>query len=116
MYYFAADKALFTGDTLFNLSIGGLFEGTAEEMFAALQKIKALPDDVKFYPGHEYTIHGARFAWQYNHGNSDIQSYLDYAQSRLDQGLPVAPLELGIEKKNNPYLKAENLTQFKNLV
>ena len=59
LWYFPEAKALFTGDTLFNLCIGGLFEGTAEMMFESLQKIKELPNDVNFYPGHEYTIHAS---------------------------------------------------------
>ena len=47
LYYFEKDKALFTGDTLFNLCIGGLFEGSSEQMFNALSKIKSLPDNTK---------------------------------------------------------------------
>ncbi len=115
LFYFPNSRILFTGDTLFNLCIGGLFEGTAEEMFTALQKIKALPDDVLFYPGHEYTQGGASFAFRYNQGNDDIQKYLTEAKSRLSQGFPVAPIRLGIEKKCNPYLQAQTLEEFKQL-
>ncbi len=115
LYYFRQDKALFTGDTLFNLCIGGLFEGTEEEMFAALQKIKNLPDDVLFYPGHEYTLHGADFAFRYNGGNENIRAYLEQAQARIRQGLPAGPVPLGVEKACNPYLQAANLAEFKSL-
>lgn len=115
LYYFGDDKILFTGDTLFNLCVGGLFEGTAKDMFEALAKIKALPDDVVFYPGHEYTLGGAMFAFQYNHGNDDIKRYLTRARERLAQGLPVAPVSLGEEKKCNPYLEAETLEDFERL-
>ena len=55
LYYLPDGKMLFTGDVLFNLCIGGLFEGTPQQMFATLQKIKALPDDTEIFPGHEYT-------------------------------------------------------------
>ena len=55
LYYLPGGKMLFTGDVLFNLCIGGLFEGTPQQMFATLQKIKALPDDTEIFPGHEYT-------------------------------------------------------------
>ena len=115
LYYFKDDKILFTGDTLFNLCIGGLFEGSAEMMFNALQKIKALPDETLFYPGHEYTFGGASFAYQYNNGNADIENYLKRARSRLEQGLPVAPVSLGEEKRCNPYLEAQTLEAFINL-
>ncbi len=115
LYYFPKAKSLFTGDTLFNLCIGGLFEGTAEQMFAALQKIRALPEDTKFYPGHEYTLHGAHEAWQYFQGNDDIRRYLERAQNNLQKGLPAGPFTLAEEKKCNPYLAAENLEEFKSL-
>lgn len=115
LWYFKKDKALFTGDTLFNLCIGGLFEGTDAEMFTALQKIKNMPDDVLFYPGHEYTLHAALYAQRYNKGNDDITSYIKNAEQRLRQKLPVGPIPLGIEKKCNPYLEAETLNEFRQL-
>ena len=115
VFYFEQDKILFTGDTLFNLCIGGLFEGSAQQMFEALKKIKALPDDVVFYPGHEYTMGGAKQAFYYNQGNDAIKTYLDRAKHRLDAGLPVAPVSLGDEKVCNPYLQAETLEEFMSL-
>lgn len=115
VFYFEQDKILFTGDTLFNLCIGGLFEGTAQQMFEALQKIKALPDDVVFYPGHEYTMGGAKQAFYYNQGNDAIKAYLDRAKHRLDAGVPVAPVALGDEKACNPYLQAKTLEEFMSL-
>ncbi len=115
LIYFPDDKVLFTGDTLFNLCIGGLFEGTPEQMFEVLSKIKSLPDETSFYPGHEYTLGCAQFAYNYNHGNQDIKSYLTKAQKRLAQNLPVAPVTLGEEKLCNPYLEASSLDEFKRL-
>lgn len=115
LWYFPQDKALFTGDTLFNLCIGGLFEGTPEQMFQALQKIKQLPDDTLFYPGHEYTPHGAHDAFAFNNGSQEIQDYLTRAKANLERGLPAGPFTLGKEKRCNPYLQAQNLTDFKNL-
>ncbi len=115
LWYFPEDKVVFTGDTLFNLCVGGLFEGTAEEMFTALQKIKALPDDVEFYPGHEYTMHFAKEAFVLA-PSVELAEYIDRAQKRLNQGLPVAPVSLGVEKKCNPYLRANNLTELQQLL
>lgn len=115
LYYFPAAQALFTGDTLFNLCIGGLFEGTIEEMYAALAKIRGLPEDVVFYPGHEYTLSAAPQAWQYFKGDKNIRAYLQRAETRLNQALPVAPVSLKDEKKCNPYLHSSNLQEFKSL-
>ena len=107
LWYFPKDKILFTGDTLFNLSIGGLFEGTPEQMWQTLQKIKKLPDDVVFYPGHEYTAYG----FSALRGISG-QHYAERAKERLEQGLPVAPVSLGEEKICNPYLSVGSLQDF----
>ncbi|MBE6458910.1 MAG: hydroxyacylglutathione hydrolase [Alphaproteobacteria bacterium] len=115
LWYFPEAKALFTGDTLFNLCIGGLFEGSPQQMFAVLQKIKQLPDDTLFYPGHEYTPHGAHDAFVFNNRNQDIQNYLAKAKANLEQGLPAGPFTLAEEKRCNPYLQAQSLSDFKKL-
>ncbi len=115
LYYFEKDKVLFTGDTLFNLCIGGLFEGTPKQMFEALSKIKALPDDVLFYPGHEYTFSAANFAYHHNQASEDIIKYLTKAKSNLDTTGHVFPFTLREEKLCNPYLQANSLEEFINL-
>lgn len=116
LWYFPQDKVMFTGDTLFNLCVGGLFEGTVEEMYRALQKIKSLPDDVEFYPGHEYTMHFAGEALSLLPHSEELVKYIQRAQERLSQGLPVAPITLGIEKKCNPFLAAKNLTELQQIL
>ncbi len=47
---------LFTGDVLLIGSVGrtDFQNGSPESMFDTLQKLKALPDDVYVYPGHDY--------------------------------------------------------------
>ena len=115
LYYFEKDKTLFTGDTLFNLCIGGIFEGTPKQMFEALLKIKSLPDDVLFYPGHEYTFSAANFAYRHNQGNENIIKYLNKAKSNLETLHHVFPVSLGEEKLCNPYLQANSLEEFINL-
>lgn len=111
LYYFAKDKALFTGDTLFNLCIGGLFEGTIKQMWESLQKIKNLPDDTLFYPGHEYT------AYQIGclKNNPNAEKYLTFVKEKLQQNLPIVAMNLGLEKKCNPYLKCSTYKEFKSL-
>jgi hydroxyacylglutathione hydrolase len=107
--------ALFTGDTLFNLCIGGLFEGTPEQMFAAMEKIRALPEDTLFYPGHEYTLHGADNALACN-GSAETRNYVKNAELRLKKGLPVHPVSLKLEKQANPYLKAKTFEEFLDII
>ena len=45
-YFDAEDQIAFVGDTLFALGCGRLFEGTAEQMWASLSRLAALPQDV----------------------------------------------------------------------
>lgn len=113
LWYFAKDKALFTGDVLFNLCIGGIFEGTLEQMWTSLQKIKELPDDVMFYPGHEYTLYGARDALRISNNAPEVIKYLEQAQKNIAQGLPAGPFSLKEEKICNPYLSAQSLNELK---
>lgn len=115
LWYFPANKIVFTGDTLFNLCIGGLFEGTPEQMYASLQKLKNLPDDTLFYPGHEYTMMAASDAWCNLPDDPMLLAYVERARRRLAAGLPVSPLPLSIEKHCNPYLRAAELEAFKNI-
>jgi hydroxyacylglutathione hydrolase len=111
LWYFPADKVLFTGDVLFNLCIGGIFEGTPEQMWNSLQKIKALPDDVVFYAGHEYTAGALRAA--ITRGQTPaMEKYLGLAYSRLTQKTPDTPITLGLEKQCNPYLMINDKTEF----
>lgn len=113
LWYFSKDKALFTGDVLFNLCIGGLFEGTMRQMWQSLQKIKALPDDVRFYPGHEYT--GASLNYLAASQNEpEIQQYLQFLETCRKNNLPPVGIPLNLEKKCNPYLKIASETDFIN--
>ena len=100
IYYIKDINALFTGDVLFNLCIGGLFEGTPTEMFNTLQQIKQLPDGTLIFPGHEYTrscIHKNMLELP------NFDKYLEKMHKR-EQGI-LAPSTLKEEKKYNPYLK-----------
>lgn len=111
LWYFPDDKVLFTGDVLFNLCIGGIFEGTQEQMWNSLQKIKALPDDVAFYAGHEYTAGALRMAMARGQTPA-MEKYLAMAYSRLTRKEPNMPITLGLEKQCNPYLMINDKEQF----
>ncbi len=107
LYYLPDEQRLFTGDTLFNLCVGGLFEGTPEQMFNSLQKIKSLPNNTEIFPGHEYTRSCLP------EGFTNIPQTKNYIRKMLEreQG-HLAPSTLEEEKAFNPYLKADKLTEF----
>ena len=106
-FWFEDAKALFCGDTLFSLGCGRLFEGTADEMWKSLSKLRALPDDTLVYCAHEYTNANADFALSVDGANVDLQARADKIQKMRESGQPTVPSLLGDEKKYNPFLRAD---------
>ena len=102
-YYGAG--ALFCGDTLFACGCGRLFEGTAAQMYASLQKLLALPDETKVYCGHEYTLANIGFAAAVEPANSALKSRAQRDRKLRDAGKPTLPSTLGEEKATNPFLR-----------
>jgi hydroxyacylglutathione hydrolase len=103
-YYGAG--SLFCGDTLFACGCGRLFEGTAEQMYASLEKLRALPDDTKVYCGHEYTLANIGFARQVEPANEALAKREQQARVLRDAGKPTLPSTLGEEKATNPFLRS----------
>ncbi len=102
-YYGAG--ALFCGDTLFACGCGGLFEGTAEQMYASLRKLVSLPDDTLVYCGHEYTLSNIRFARAVEPANAALEAREARDRRLRDAGKPTVPSTLGEEKATNPFLR-----------
>ena len=105
-YYFVAEAALFCGDTLFSLGCGRFLEGTAEEMFASLAKLAALPGETLVYCGHEYTESNARFATQADPGNVALAAYAAKVAAMRARGEITIPSRLSDELACNPFLRA----------
>jgi hydroxyacylglutathione hydrolase len=105
-FWFDADHAVFTGDTLFAMGCGRLFEGTAEQMWASLSKLMGLPNDVRVYCGHEYTEANGRFALTVEPKNPDLVARMNEVRAVRAKGLPTIPSTIGLEKKTNPFLRA----------
>ncbi len=112
-YYGQQDQVVFCGDTLFSLGCGRLFEGSPEQMWKSLCKLRNLPDATKVYCGHEYTESNLEFIE--NLGIEDtafIQLAFD-VRAKRHRGEATVPSMLGMEKQFNPFLKADN-QKFKN--
>ncbi|GGG32077.1 hydroxyacylglutathione hydrolase [Chelatococcus composti] len=105
-YWFAGERALFAGDTLFALGCGRLFEGTPADMWGALGKLSALPDDTRLYCGHEYTLSNARFALAADPGNVALARRAAAIEAARARGELTIPSLLGEEKATNPFLRA----------
>jgi hydroxyacylglutathione hydrolase len=111
-YYSESEAVLFAGDALFAMGCGRLFEGTAQEGFASMQKLRTLPDDVTVYCAHEYTASNGRFALTVEPDNADLVARMDDVTQARAADLPTVPFLLGTEKKTNPFLRAASVAEF----
>lgn len=106
-YLFDADKLAFVGDTLFAAGCGRVIEGTPEQMWESLKKLRALPDDTQFYCGHEYTQANIRFALTIEPDNRQLAARAAQIERLRQQGQPTIPATIGEEKATNPFLRAD---------
>jgi hydroxyacylglutathione hydrolase len=106
-YFFPAEKLAFVGDTLFSIGCGRVIEGDAEMMWQSLLKLRNLPDDVRFYCGHEYTAANIRFAKTIEPDNKALASRAEEVARLAAAGKPTIPATLGAEKAANPFLRAD---------
>ena len=104
-FFFSKEKVAFTGDTLFSLGCGRIFEGTHEEMFNSLNKIKNLPSDTKIYCGHEYTKSNLNFCLAYDRNNTFLKEREIDVLKKLKSNQPTIPSTLGQEIKTNIFLR-----------
>ena len=114
-FYFEDERMIFVGDTMFAMGCGRLFEGTAEQMFANMQRIAALPDDVRIYCGHEYTLANARFAAHVEPGNWAIADRLAAVAAMRERGANTLPTTVAEEKATNPFVRAADVSEFARL-
>ncbi|MEP0409114.1 MAG: hydroxyacylglutathione hydrolase C-terminal domain-containing protein, partial [Roseibium sp.] len=106
-WYYPALKFAHTGDTLFSLGCGRLFEGDAEMMWASLDKLKRiLPEDTEIYCGHEYTQSNATFALTIDPQNTDLQDRAKEVEILRAHGKPTLPTTMAQELATNPFLRA----------
>ena len=115
VYYFKEARVLFSGDTLFSMGCGRLFEGTYIEMFDSLQKIKSLPDNTKIYCGHEYSEKNAQFALHVDPNNENLKARSQEVIRLRQNNQPTVPTTLAMEKEINPFLRAMSTDEFKRL-
>ncbi|MDR6789692.1 hydroxyacylglutathione hydrolase [Sphingomonas sp. BE138] len=111
-FHFADDAIVFTGDTLFAMGCGRLFEGTPAEMFANMQRYAALDDATTVYCGHEYTQSNGRFALTVEPDNQALAARMAEVDRLRAAGEPTVPTTIGIERATNPFLRAPDAATF----
>ena len=114
-FYFHEEQSVFTGDTLFSLGCGRIFEGTYSQMFDSLMKLKELPHDTKVYCGHEYTKKNSEFCIAYDANNKNLKAKIDDINIKLKSDLPTIPSTIKDELECNIFLRSSNADTFSKL-
>ena len=107
-YFIATDNILFSADVIFSSGCGYLFEGTAQQMYNSLEKIKQLPENTKIYCAHEYTLDNIEFALSIEPNNSDLQNKLINCQELRAKNIATIPTDLKNELATNPFLRTNS--------
>ena len=117
-FYFFKEKLIFTGDTLFSLGCGKIFEGTYSQMYNSLMKIKALPEKTKIYCGHEYTKQNSKFCIAHDQDNESLKVKIKLIDEKLKKNLPTIPSTIKEELECNIFLRSgteENFSKLRDL-
>ena len=96
---------LFCGDTLFAAGCGRLFEGTADQMWASLSALAALPAETRVFCAHEYTLANLRFASAVEPANPAIAERVARERAKRERGQPTLPSTIAEERRTNPFLR-----------
>jgi hydroxyacylglutathione hydrolase len=111
-FHLAEEAAIFTGDTLFALGCGRLFEGDAAQMYANMRRFTALPDDTAVYCGHEYTQSNGRFALTVEPDNEALVARMAEVDRARAAGEATVPTTIAAERATNPFLRAADVETF----
>tara|TARA_Y100001970_G_scaffold282859_1_gene396740 strand:- start:1969 stop:2733 length:765 start_codon:yes stop_codon:yes gene_type:complete len=107
-FYSLNAGVIFAGDTLFSLGCGRIFEGTFEQMFNSLEKIKSLPKNTKLYCGHEYTEKNGAFCISIDKDNIKLKERIEKVKVSIKNNLPSIPVTLKQELETNIFLKCDD--------
>ncbi len=107
-YHLSDERIAFVGDTLFAMGCGRLFEGTAAQMFANLQRLAALPDDTRVYCAHEYTLSNGRFALTVEPENAALAARVAAVEAARARGEATVPTSIGEERATNIFMRARD--------
>ena len=114
-FYSKKEKIIFTGDTLFSLGCGRVFEGTHTEMLKSLSLIKNLPKDTEIYCGHEYTKKNLDFCAKYEVNNNFLKEKKKWIASKLNKKQPTIPVSIEEELNTNIFLRCDIIDVKKSL-
>ncbi|EYD72625.1 hydroxyacylglutathione hydrolase [Limimaricola hongkongensis] len=106
-FHFPGSRMAFTADSLMAMGCGRLFEGTPEQMWDSLRKLRDLPGQTLICSGHEYTETNARFALTIEPDNAALRDRAAAIARARAEGHPTVPSRLSEERATNPFLRAD---------
>jgi hydroxyacylglutathione hydrolase len=110
-YHLPAESIVFTGDTLFAMGCGKLFEGGAEQMYDNLRRLAALPPETRVYCGHEYTLANGLFALTVEPDNEALARRVEQVRTRRESGEVTLPTTIALELATNPFMRASSAAE-----
>ncbi len=110
-YHLPGEDVAFVGDTLFAMGCGRLFEGDAAQMYAAMRKFEAMPDETVIYCAHEYTEANGDFALAVEPQNEALVERMDEVRAKRARGEATVPTDIAAEKATNPFMRAGSVEE-----
>jgi hydroxyacylglutathione hydrolase len=110
-YHLPCEQTVFVGDTLFAMGCGRLFEGTAEQMYANMQRLAKLPAETHVYCAHEYTLSNGRYALVAEPDNEAIRSRMAAVEAARAAGEATVPTTIALELDTNPFMRARSVEE-----
>jgi hydroxyacylglutathione hydrolase len=110
-FHLPAAATVFTGDTLFAMGCGKLFEGDAAQMHDNLQRLAALPPETRVYCGHEYTLANGLFALTVEPDNEALIDRVEAVKAARGRGEVTLPTTIALERATNPFMRASSAAE-----
>jgi len=110
-FHLPAAQIAFTGDTLFAMGCGRLFEGDAAQMYANMQRLAALPPETRIYCGHEYTLANGEFALTVEPDNQALARRVAEVRQQRERAAVTLPTTIALERETNPFMRAGSVEE-----
>jgi hydroxyacylglutathione hydrolase len=111
-FHLASEAVAFTGDTLFAMGCGRLFEGSAEQMYGNMKRLAALPPETRIYCGHEYTLANGLFALTVEPDNAELVQRVEEVRAARQRCEVTLPTTIALERATNPFMRASSVEAF----
>ncbi|WP_316863078.1 hydroxyacylglutathione hydrolase [uncultured Cohaesibacter sp.] len=105
-YWLPEAELAFTGDTLFAMGCGRVFEGTLRDMWFSVDKLAKLPAETTVFCGHEYTQANGDFCLTIEPDNQALQQRVEEIKALRQKGLPTIPTTILDELSTNSFVRA----------